>query len=62
MIRKVHGGYKATTEGGRPLSKHTKSRQAAMAQLYAVEVSKMRRGKETKAGVRREMRSAAHGA
>ena len=40
MIKKVEGGYKATTESGRPLSKVPKSREAALAQLRAVEASK----------------------
>ena len=61
MIHKVHGGYQATTESGRPLSKRAKSRQEAMAQLYAVEMSMHRRGKKSMAQVRSEMRSAAHG-
>jgi hypothetical protein len=60
MIVKADGGFKASSGTGRPLSKKPKSRQAAMAQLYAVEMSKKKRGKETKAGVRQEMASAAH--
>jgi hypothetical protein len=40
MIKKVKGGYKATTEKGRPLSKKAKTRQDAAKQLYAVHKSK----------------------
>ena len=43
MIRKARGGWKATTEGGRPLSKKPKSKQSALDQLYVVEMSKHRR-------------------
>lgn len=61
MIVRVSGGWKAASEGGRTLSKKPKSRQAALAQLYAIESSKVRRGKQTKAGRSSTMRSAAHG-
>ena len=40
MIKKVKGGYKATTEKGRSLSKKAKSRQDAAKQLYAIHKSK----------------------
>lgn len=46
MIKKVKGGYKATTESGRPLSKEPKSKAEAIRQLAAVEASKARRGKK----------------
>ena len=45
MIKKTKGGYKATTESGRPLSKKPKTKAAAEKQLRAVEASKARRGK-----------------
>jgi hypothetical protein len=46
MIKKVKGGFKATTEQGRPLSKEPKSKAGAEKQLAAVEASKARRGKK----------------
>lgn len=46
MIKKVKGGYKATTESGRPLSKEPKSKASAEKQLRAVEASKAARGKK----------------
>jgi hypothetical protein len=45
MIKKVKGGYKATTSSGRPLSKKPKTKAAAQRQLRAVEASKARRKK-----------------
>jgi hypothetical protein len=40
MIKKVKGGYKATSKKGKPLSKKAKSRQDAAKQLYAIHKSK----------------------
>lgn len=46
MLKKVKGGWKATSSSGRPLSKKAKSRAAAAKQLRAVEASKARRRKK----------------
>jgi len=46
MLKKVKGGYKATSSSGRALSKKTKTKAGAMKQLAAVEISKKQRGKK----------------
>lgn len=43
MIKKTKGGYKATSESGRPLSKKPKTKKEALKQLRAVEISKKKR-------------------
>lgn len=45
MIKKVKGGYKVLSEGGRPLSKVLKSYKAAAKRLAQVEYWKHRKDK-----------------
>jgi len=47
-IEKTEAGYFATTETGRRLSKHPKSKRAALKQLAAVEISKHKKLKHKK--------------
>lgn len=48
MIKKVRGGYKATSSTGRPLSKKPKSKAAAIKQIVAVEYSKAKKSGKSK--------------
>jgi hypothetical protein len=45
-LKKVKGGWKATTRSGRALSKKPKTKSGARKQLVAVEISKARRRKK----------------
>lgn len=45
MIKRVKGGFKATSSSGRALSKKPKTKGEALKQLAAVEISKKKRGK-----------------
>ena len=42
MIKKVKGGYKATSSKGRPLSKKVQTKKQAIKQIVAIEYSKAR--------------------
>lgn len=61
MIVKVKGGYKVRSRTKGLLSKRPKSQREAFDQLYAVQMSKMRRGKISKKEVRRSMKNARKG-
>lgn len=45
-IKKTKSGYYATSSSGRKLSKKPKTKKAALKQLAAVEISKMKRRKK----------------
>lgn len=59
MIHKTGGGYKVFSKKGKALSKHSMTKQEAMMQLWAVEQSKIKAGKETKAGRTEAMKQGA---